>query len=80
MVVSYVHERELHLSGTGWRTSSGCSIATSIAMSPSRHGATATASANMPARLPCPLWRRADWGAFKDPEVVMVELADYAAP
>ena len=34
----------------------------------------------MPARLPCPLWRRADWGALKDPEVVMVELADYAAP
>ena len=29
---------------------------------------------------PCPLWPRADRGALKDPEAVMVELAEYAAP
>jgi hypothetical protein len=64
----------------GWRTWSGCSIATSIAARPSRHGGTATASANMQAKLPYPRWRRADRGALKDPEAVMVELAEYAAP
>ena len=30
--------------------------------------------------LPCPLWPRADRGALKDPEAVMVELAEYSAP
>jgi hypothetical protein len=37
-------------------------------------------SANTPAKLPYPRWRRADRGALKDPEAVMVELAEYAAP
>jgi hypothetical protein len=47
---------------------------------PSRRGATATPFANMPVRGPCPLWPRADQGALKDPEAVMVESAGYAAP
>jgi hypothetical protein len=37
-------------------------------------------SANTPAKLPYPRWRRADRGALKDPEAVMVESAEYAAP
>jgi hypothetical protein len=37
-------------------------------------------SANTPAKLPYPRWRRADRGRTKDPEAVMVELAEYAAP
>jgi hypothetical protein len=36
-------------------------------------------SANTPAKLPCPRWRRADRAALKDPEAVMVELVEYAA-
>ena len=34
----------------------------------------------MQAKLPYPRWRRADRGALKDPEAVMAELAEYAAP
>ena len=30
--------------------------------------------------MPYPLWPRADRGALKNPEAVMVELAEYAAP
>ena len=79
MVASYVRERERIF--LRWLENVERLLNQPVnATPPSRHGATATAFANMPAKLPYPRWRRADRGALKDPEAVMVELAEYAAP
>jgi hypothetical protein len=83
MVASYVRERERIFLRWLENVERLLNQPESIAMPPSRHGATATAFANMQVRwrrvAPRP-WRRADRGALKDPEAVMVELAEYAAP
>jgi hypothetical protein len=81
MVASYVRERERIF--LRWLENVQRLLNQPVATPPTRHGATATASANMPVRwrpIASHPWPRADRGRTERPEPVMVELAEYAAP